>query len=179
VSAETDIMDVLALAAAKLPSVLPLVFADENGPRPAKPYATVATRWARRPRENYAEVDDQGFRDTSSHRDAVVEIHGYGVGIFEALDLLSQYLDTEDILQATVSRNIAFWAIGQINRLPVLRDTNTYEPHAVMEISARYVVTVSEEVGFIEHVEASLDTVGGLKDDELPPFVFTIDIPPP
>jgi hypothetical protein len=173
-SAETDIRELLQMA-----TPVPLIFADENGPRPPKPYATVATRWANRPRENYSRLDDNGVRTTESHRDASVEIHGYGAGIFEALDILSQMLDTEAILQATVARNIAFWDIGQVTRLPTLRDGSTYEPHAVIEISARYVLGVTEQLDFIEHVEGSIDTVGGLKDDELPPFEFTVDIPPP
>jgi hypothetical protein len=87
-------------------------------------------------------------------------------------------LDTEQNVAERVARNIAFWRIGQVTRLPTLRDGSTYEPHAVIEISARYVVTVVESVGIIEHVEASVDTVNGLKDAELPPFEFTIDIPP-
>lgn len=169
-SAETDIRELLQMA-----TPVPLVFADENGPRPAKPYATVATRWASRARENYGRVDDNGIRLTESHRDVSVEVHGYGVGIFEALDLMSQMLDTEDIIQATVTKNIAFWDIGQVNRLPMLRDASSYEPHAVIEISARYVLGVTEDVGFIEHVEATLDTVGGLTDP--PPIEFTVDIP--
>lgn len=140
---------------------VPVVFADENGPRPATPYVQMRFGHARPFPPHRGHVDDGGNQAVVAHRDASVELQCFGTGSFELLDGVAQRLGMSTALARAESLDLAVFEIGQLKSVPVLRGQTTYEPRALLELRVRYVVALTDHVGLIESVVVTSDIAGG------------------
>lgn len=139
---------------------VPVVFADENGPRPAKPYIALRVNPASRLPVHRGPVDGQGEQPVSAHRSAQVELQCFGAGCLNALDAVGQRLNMQTALDLAEQLDLAVTAVGQLQQVPVLRDATTYEPRAVLELTIGYTLTLADTVGVIEEVNITGTTSG-------------------
>ncbi|WP_454691131.1 phage neck terminator protein [Achromobacter aloeverae] len=149
-----------------------VIFSNENGPRPAPPYITLAVRWASAGSRHLAPPDDDGGQLVYSHRDATVELQAFGAAAYEALDELGERLGHPVFADMAVLLNIAVFDRGRVQSLPAERDGARFEARGVLELSIRYTVGVTENVGLIETVEVQqLPTDGGAQPPYLPAII--------
>lgn len=153
---EQAIFDLITTAA-----TVPVIFADENGPRPPKPYTAMRVSPARRLAVHRGAVDDAGLQPVAAHRSAQVELQCFGAGCANALDELGQRLHMQAALNRAEQLNLAVTAVGRLRQVPVLRDAATYEPRAVLELTIDYTTTLADDVGVIETVNITGTTDGG------------------
>ncbi|MEZ7780464.1 hypothetical protein O4A46_01495 [Cupriavidus gilardii] len=139
----------------------PVIFANENGPRPAKPYIALRVNPASRLPVHRGPVDDAGVQPVSAHRSAQVELQCFGTGCMDALDVLGQRLHMQAALDRAEQLDLAVTAVGQLRQVPVLRDATTYEPRAVLELTIDYTTTLADDVGVIETVNITGTRDGG------------------
>ncbi|MBB2918331.1 phage neck terminator protein [Cupriavidus alkaliphilus] len=140
---------------------VPVIFADENGRRPPKPYIQLRVQTARRFPLHRGAVDGAGQQLVIAHRDAAVELQCFGRGSYDALDRLGQRLGTDAALAEAERLDLAVFDVGKISQVPVLRDQATYEPRALLELGVRYAVTLSDAVGVVEQVVFHGAVTGG------------------
>lgn len=138
-----------------------VIFADENGPRPPKPYIQLRLQTALRFPLHRGAVDDAGQQLVTGHRDAAVELQCFGSGSYDVLDNLGQRLTMEGSLAEAERLDLAVFDVGKISQVPVLRDQASYEPRAVLELGVRYAVTISDAVGAVEQVVLHGAVTGG------------------
>ncbi len=164
---EDDIWALLSKATAK-----PIVFANQNGPRPPLPY--IALRLDRAPASNLTAwtVREDGTQDHSAHRDGIVELQCFGAGSFDTLDDMAQRLRGPAMVAEAAAANLAIYTLDSVMNIPVLRDGTTYEPRAVLEIGIRYTRTHTEDVGAIDTVHGDMTLIEGDKQ-----FVSTFQAP--
>ncbi|CAG9173084.1 LIC_12616 family protein [Cupriavidus respiraculi] len=143
-----------------LTATVPVIFANENGRRPEKPYIALRVAAAPRLPVHRGPVDTDGMQAVSSHRDAQVELQCFGAGSFDVLDSLGQRLHMNDAAQRAEVLDLAVFQVGEVRHAPVLRDATTYEPRAVLELGIRYTLTLADDVGLIETVNAEGTTEG-------------------
>jgi hypothetical protein len=131
---------------------LPIIWADQNGARPEKPYATLKIRtFGSAPLENGG-LDDQGIQTYTEQRTLRAEINVFGVEAVERAQELSMRLRSP--LQ---SGRAEVLGIG-IGRVAEVRDITTrlaqsqYEQRALLEFTVNAVGILAEQVGLIEHV---------------------------
>lgn len=153
---EQAIFDLITTAA-----TAPVIFADENGPRPPKPYIALRVNPASRLPVHRGPVGVEGVQPVSAHRSAQVELQCFGAGCMDALDALGQRLHMQAALDRAEQLDLAVTAIGPLRQVPVLRDGTTHEPRAVLELTIGYTTTLSDEVGVIETVNITGTTDGG------------------
>jgi hypothetical protein len=140
---------------------VPVIFADENGPRPQKPYIQLRVQTAHRFPLHRGAVDDAGQQLVTGHRDAAVELQCFGRGSYDALDSLAQRLGMEAALADAERLDLAVFDVGKISQMPVLRDQASYEPRALLELGIRYAVTLTDAVGAVEQVVFHGTVIGG------------------
>lgn len=140
----------------------PLILANQNGKRLKKPYMVLYVQRASRLPIHQTMSDDIGNVLISAHRDASCQIQCFGDGAYDELDAMAQRFKSPKMVDESASVNMAIEKIGQVQDIPVLRDSLNYEPRAILEFYVRYTLTTSENVGAIEHVGVGFSTTGGL-----------------
>jgi hypothetical protein len=140
---------------------VPVVFAEENGPRPPKPYIQLRVQTALRFPLHRGAVDDGGQQLVTVHRDAAVELQCFGSGSYDVLDKLGQRLGMEVSLAEAERLDLAVFDVGKLSQVPVLRDQASYEPRAVLELGVRYAVSLADTVGAVEQVMLHGAVTGG------------------
>ena len=154
---------------------VPVVFRDENGKRPAKPYIALKVTAARRARVHLGRLNEDGRQEVSAHREAGVELQYFGADAFAALDDLSLRLSFPGTVDFANSLDLAVFEVGDVQDIPVPRDNARFEPRAVLDIRVRYTGTLIDDVGIIETVEIS-GTVTNSQTD-LPAVAISIVAP--
>jgi hypothetical protein len=141
-------------------ATVPVIFAEQDAVPPTKPYIALKLQESSRLPLHLGPVAPDGVRAVSSHRDAQLELTYFGAGGMDAMDTLAQRLQMEKALLHAEALDLAIFAIGQTQQVPLLLEDATYEPRTQLALSARYTVTLNEEVGLIETVNAD-----GITDD--------------
>lgn len=157
---------------------IPVIFADDNGPRPEGPYIAMAVRWAKVSAVEAGRVDDDGDQPLHQHDDAVVELQSYRAAAYDALDELALLLRHPVYEDRAEALGLALFEIGRLQKVPVMRDAVRFEPRGVLELGIRYTRVHSEFVGVIETVTGSVTTSGGLTPGIETPFIATV-VPAP
>lgn len=135
-------------------ATVPVVFAEQDAVPPAKPYIALKVQGSTSLPLHLGPVEPDGVRAVSSHRDAPIELTYFGPGGMDALDTLAQRLQMERALLHAEALDLAVFAIGQVQQVRLLLEDATYEPRTQLALSVRYTVTLDEEVGLIETVNA-------------------------
>lgn len=155
---------------------VPIIFANQNGPRPPKPYITLRLSVASPLPVHTGPTDDAGIRELSAHRAALAQLQVYGPGCWEIAEQLAMSLSKESIQALAETLNITINERVRIQDVPALVDTATYEPRAILDVEASYTTHIDDDVGFIQTVHGEIDTEPGTVPPES--FIATVIVTP-
>ncbi len=167
--------------AAVLALVTPLagcacIFADQNAPRPVKPYITLRTLSSVGPEnEHYFAVDNDGNQPVQSHRDFTIEVQAFGDGWNTLLGNLRQKLRWQTTGDTAYRAGIAIFDRGAITDIGALLDAAFWEPRGMFEIGVRALQASVDQVGIIETVNVT----GTLTGSSTPILQATVTITTP
>jgi len=153
---------------------MPVIFADDNGPRPEGPYIMLAVRWSKVSGAEAGRVDGEGAQQVHHHDDAVVELQSFRATAYDALDELALRLRHPVYEDRAEALGLALFDIGRLQNIPVMRDTVRFERRGMLELGIRYTRVHSEFVGTIETVTGTVTTSGGLTPGIETPFTATV-----
>lgn len=152
-----------------------LILADGNGPRPAKPYATLdVTEAGAAPWLVEGPPDANGVAAFTEHATANVEVQFYGEGAQGRAKALGQRLRLPTAVDRAAALGIGIGTVRPATSLSALLNETQREERSVVEFTAHVTDAVAEAVGLIEHAEVEqTDAVGATV------CRHTIDAPPP
>lgn len=155
-----------------------VIFANENGKRPAGPYIAMALRWSKISNAEAGRLNDDAAQPVHQHEDATVELQSFGRAAYDALDEIALKLRHPLYEERAEALGLALYEVGRVQDIPVVRDAARYERRGVLELGIRYARSHSELVGFIETVTGTVTTTGGLKPAIATPFTATAETAP-
>lgn len=140
---------------------LTVIKANQKGPRPARPYASL----------NFINPSDalgdvqwsiNGDKTVSSEGmyKAVASINVFGENAVDTLAKLRNSLDRPDVVELFAAANVTHLDSGQVNDLTALQET-AYEERGQLDLTVAFVDGSEVDVGTIEHVE--LDATVGVR----------------
>jgi hypothetical protein len=140
----------------------PLIHADQNGPRPPKPYATLditstgAAPWLV---EHAPGVD--GVSTFTEHRTANVEVQFYGDGAQARAAALGLRLRLPTQVDRATALGIGIGTVRGASSLAVLMNETQYESRSVVEFTAHVTASAEDTVsGAIDDIEIEWPDVG-------------------
>jgi len=151
----------------------PVIFADDNGPRPDVPYIVLAVRWAKLSSAETGRTEDDGDQPVHQHEDATVELQSFGAAAYDALGDLALKLRHPLYEDRAEALHLALFEVGRLQSIPVLRDAVHFERRGLLELGIRYTRVHTAFVGIIETVTGTATTSGGLTPGESP-FTATV-----
>ncbi|WP_441371308.1 phage neck terminator protein [Achromobacter sp. PAB15] len=170
---ENAIYELLLAAAGDIP----IIFAEENGDRPPRPFITMVLRWAQASPSEVGAVDCEGMQTVHGHRDATVELQSFGNAAYDALDQLVLTLQHTVHEERAEILGLALYDVGRLQNIPINRDGVRYERRGVLELGIRYTRQYAEFVGVIEHVTGTGNTQGELVPGIESPFSIKVVTP--
>ncbi|WP_237173040.1 phage neck terminator protein [Paracandidimonas lactea] len=149
---------------------VPLVQLPDNGPRAAPVFATIQVTPGTPLPVHKGDVGADGLRTLYAYRTVQIQIQCYGPGAWDVLDTLAMALATDAATTDAEARNIGILSVDLLQSVPALMDNQAFEDRAILDITANYVGSLVEDVGYIETV------IGSVQVDELPsqPFEATL-----
>lgn len=139
------------------PAGIPVIYADQAAPRPAKPYGTIRLGVQRDLglRDEFRELDELGVAEYLGQREMTVAMNIYGPGAMEQMQKAQASLSKETVLARFMGAfGIAILDAGDITNLTGFLEVSV-EERAQMEVRIGYSVTTKDDVGWIETVEAN------------------------
>ncbi|SSW67311.1 hypothetical protein AVE30378_02557 [Achromobacter veterisilvae] len=149
---------------------VPVIFADEDGPRPGAPYVTLAVRWAQASNAEAVRMGNDGIQSVRQHDDATVELQAFGSAAYDRLDELGLRLRHALYQERAEALGLALFEVGRLQNIPVLRDATRFEKRGVLELGIRYARSFAAPVGMIEAVEGTFAVTGGTTEFPEAPF---------
>lgn len=169
------ITDIILIALAPIFAPIPLIAANENGPRPATLYGTVRIESMDRLPAHVGPLGDDGVRAVAAHRVGQVELQLFGVQAYETLDLMLQRIAFDSNIEDFEAVGIVFGEASSLEDLPVLRNISQFDPRAVATVPFSYTRAVDETLPFIETVEGEATIEGSIASVSITtPFGVTI-----
>lgn len=160
----------------------PVVWANQDAPRPAGLYATLRIDGAthRMPMVTGMQ-DDDGVRINSAHRTGNIEVQAFGAGAFELLDTVGQVLMQDDAIVRANAQDVALGPMGDVVDEPALRDNHQWEPRAIASLPFAYTGQTNELISWIETVEGVIAIEGETAMDvpDMPYTATIVDNPSP
>lgn len=131
----------------------PVIFYNENSPRPALPYVTLYLQSLVQIGDDYVPRPD-GLGDLTivGDREFTLQIQSYGGDPITLLENMRSSLQKETVLATLREDNIVFVQHNPINDITALLDTE-FEPRASMDILFRIAQTDTDNHGLITTVE--------------------------
>lgn len=155
---------------------IPLVWANQNGPRPKGLYVVMRIDGAmRRLPTNVGSQNSDGVRDVSTHRVGTLEFQAFGMGSYDLLDKATQTMTHESVRAALYGINTSIGPVGSIIDEPALRDTHEWEPRAIASVPVSYTLRTGETVPWIEAVEGVV-SVDGTTATQVPDVPFKASV---
>lgn len=151
---------------------VPLIHANENGPRPEGVYATMRIETAHDmpahigPIVTPDPIPALGTRDLNAHRVGTVELQCFGEGSFDVLDTAALLLQGIVAMDAAEAVGVVFGVVSDLQNQPALRNASQWEPRAICSLPFAYTRRVSETVAVIETVQGTIEI------DDLPPMPY-------
>jgi hypothetical protein len=153
--------------------------ANDNGPRPAKPYLSVSLL-ASEVSGIHRGRNRDGERTNAQHRNVTMRVEVFGDEAWNIASALgASIFDEQAIDVAAELYGIAWLGSGRLMDVPQLRDKGGYEPRVVLEVPSVYTAHHVENVGAIEAVAGEMRTAPGVS--ALRAFVAAVvepDAPP-
>ena len=134
----------------------PLIWSNQNAPRPAIPYWTL---------NSVSEVAigdntyDQGTNDIDQMfhrgvRESVIQVQRIGEGSTQIIANLRENLARISTRESWYAENVALFLMGAVNDVPFLLDGNSFEPRATLDLSIRYGKKQADTLMSIEVISA-------------------------
>lgn len=140
---------------------IPIIRANQNGPRPNLPYATyqVTSRIALGS-DDYGAVDGSGLMPIKGTREGTIMVNFFADGAREYADNLVNTIKKTTSRYAMRRLHMVISDTGNVTDLTALRDSANYEPMANIDLFFRYTTNYTDDVGLIETVDAT-GQIGG------------------
>ncbi|EOH0525710.1 hypothetical protein ACLMVZ_000296 [Klebsiella aerogenes] len=156
-----DLIESVAESLLSLLITIPVIRANQNGPRPKLPYATyqISARTTIGG-DDYGLVDGSGLMPVKGTREGAILVNFYGGEARENADNLV------NTIRKTTSRylmhrlHLVINTSGSVTDLTALRDDANFEPMANLDLTFRYTTNYTDDVGLIETVDVTGE-VGG------------------
>lgn len=164
-----------------LAGAMPVVWMNQNSPRPAKPYISLFLSGIQRAGEDsYSLVDAlTGNMTVTGNREFDLSVNIYGTGANALLCDLVDNIHKISVLEALRVYGIALVDVGTVNDLSEVLDSR-FEERAVVDLRMRVGSSVSEVVDRIETVAITHKIIDeGLDVITLNPNTLTITVAPP
>lgn len=156
-------------------SGLTTIWADQNAPRPAKPYLALRVM-SRKSDQNdeYGPVASDGTQFVVSNTSLTLEIQAYGDGAVGILDSLATKLGFQSTIITCIVLGVAIRNRGPITNITQLLDKSMFEDRASMEIVIGYRDGATDTVGIIDAVNG---TGTGVLPASTEPVPFSVPSP--
>lgn len=133
----------------------PVIFANQNVPRIAKPYIQLNVMTINIPDHMiYSPPDDTGVVTVSGWRRATVELQFYGgITSLDAASRLAMILQSNAVIEYQVEIDVA---IGQrlfLSYMPELLNDSQYEGRAIYQFEFFYTESVADNSGIIKGID--------------------------
>lgn len=133
----------------------PVIWADQNSPRPALPYwtmriNTIPTLGSAVYGQGVNALGDQSITRVNQ---ATVALQRYGVDSEIKCHALKSDLDKMTVREAWGLRQLACYDTGAVNNISTKLDNATIEPRAAMDLFVRFGSRVVDRVGIIDTVQ--------------------------
>ncbi|EFM0420437.1 TPA: hypothetical protein ACM7AW_000031 [Escherichia coli] len=156
-----DLIESVAVSLLSQLIAIPVIRANQSGPRPKLPYATyqISARTTIGG-DDYGLVDGSGMMPVKGVREGTILVNFYGDEARENADNLV------NAIRKTTSRylmrrlHLVINATGSVTDLTALRDDANFEPMANIDLNFRYTTNYTDDVGLIETVDVT-GQVGG------------------
>lgn len=140
-------------AVANIPAMTPVLYYNQDAPRPSKPYITLFLRDFIQIGWDYVPKPDAlGDAEIIGNREFTLQIESYGTNSMQVLENLRSALQNPNVLDTLRANNIVFVNQFPINDTTILLDTQ-YEERATMDVLFRIANTIEPNIGLIEIVE--------------------------
>lgn len=154
-----------------------LVYADQNAPRPGKPYATFKLTSVIPPRFAVEGLPDGGgIVDVTEHATFSLEVMTFGKDAHRIAILLASKLKYPSQVQRIHELGVSIASIGQVLSVPVFFGQQS-EEQASVEISGYAIVAGQDDVGLVEEVKVTGTVLQNFGDVDGLTETFTIDAP--
>jgi hypothetical protein len=130
-----------------------LILSDQNGTRPAKPYATISVRTVTPARPQQSIPDATGAIDISQQQLNNIEIQFFGDNSVELANNLSLKLRFPSTSVLADTLNVGIGRVNQVLRVPELLNASQFEERAILEFTAYDVLSGIDQTDLIEKVE--------------------------
>ncbi|WP_139594533.1 phage neck terminator protein [Escherichia coli] len=156
-----DLIESVAVSLLSQLIAIPVIRANQSGPRQKLPYATyqISARTTIGG-DDYGLVDGSGLMPVKGVREGTILVNFYGDEARENADNLV------NAIRKTTSRylmrrlHLVINATGSVTDLTALRDDANFEPMANIDLNFRYTTNYTDDVGLIETVDVT-GQVGG------------------
>lgn len=134
-----------------------LIYAEQNAPRPTKPYATLSVRSIVHPMHAVASrVDEDGHAEMTAQVLYMMDLNFFGPGAMERAHDVRAVLRYHSHIQAAHAQGLAYSTITEPVNLSALLG-NQYEERAMFEVNGYALKLGSDDIGRIQRVEVSGD----------------------
>lgn len=128
-----------------------LIFSEQNGPRPAKPYATLSVRSISEQPIIQHQLNGNGIISLAKLQRMIVEVEYFGLGAFSKAQILGLKLQSPSNVIRGDEFGISVSQLRGVSRVPELLNQSQYEERAILEFTAYIMVEGDDDVGLIEH----------------------------
>lgn len=128
-----------------------LIFSEQNGPRPAKPYATLSVRSISEQEIIQHHLNGDGIVSLAKLQRMIVEVEYFGLGAFSKAQILGLKLQSPSNVDRGDTFGISVSQLRGVTRVPELLNQSQYEERAILEFTAYIMVEGDDNVGLIEH----------------------------
>jgi hypothetical protein len=135
----------------------PLIFADQNGTRPAKPFSTLSVRSSTPITVVRHKPDTVGIETLDQLLRRTVEVQFFGAGSEEKAEAVALKLRYHTHVLRAETLGLGVSTIRSVTGLAELLNSSQFEERAILEFTVNDNVAGDDDVGLIEHVEIAGD----------------------
>lgn len=133
-----------------------VIWADQNGPRPALPYATLRLSSIQRVgTAHYADPDTNGIQTVVATRESTLQVQRFGPESVGALETFADKLALQTNLDKFSVQKIALFDVSSVTDVAQLLNGLATEPRASVELSLRWASDQTDDVGLIDSVSVN------------------------
>lgn len=140
---------------------VPVIFANQNGKRPALPFATLSINTTDTFPPHRGPVGNTGKQPISVHGDGSIELQVYGVLAWDIAQETMLRLRSDATMQAAERAGLSFGQTPRLLDIPALVEGTTYEQRAILEVPISYTMTYQDAVSTIDTVNGTADMANG------------------
>lgn len=135
-----------------------VIWANQNGPKPKKPFTTLRLYAIRGVGMNdEVPTDTPGEIEIKGTGEATLEVQYFGTDAEQKLIELNQALAKPTIVDRCFGAGVAFFDAQNVQDLTGLLDGANYEGRASVDLSVRFTLSAKDEPGYFEKVSINAD----------------------